>query len=75
MGNYNYFWPDDIIREILLRLPVQSLLRFKTVSKLWFDVITSSNFIDSHYQHPSKPKLFVMLTQRRELYSISVVPG
>lgn len=75
MGNYNYFWPDDIIREILLRLPVQSLLRFKTVSKLWFDVITSSNFIDSHYQHPSKPKLFVMLTQRRELYSISVLPG
>ncbi|KAJ6874581.1 RNA-binding KH domain-containing protein RCF3 [Populus alba x Populus x berolinensis] len=27
-----------------------------------------------HYQHPSKPKLFVMLTQRRELYSISVLP-
>lgn len=75
MGNYNYFWPEDIIREILLRLPVQSLLRFKTVSKLWVDVITSSNFIDSHYQHPSKPKLFVTLTQRRELYSISVLPG
>jgi len=74
MGN-NYFWPEDIIREILLRLPVQSLLRFKTVSKLWYDVITSSNFIDSHCQHPSKPKLFVMLTQRRELYSISVLPG
>ncbi|KAL3570540.1 hypothetical protein D5086_027789 [Populus alba] len=75
MGNYNYFWPEDIIREILSRLSVQSLLRFKTVSKIWFDVITSSNFIDSHYQHPSKPKLFVMLTQRRELYSISVLPG
>ncbi|XP_011044737.1 PREDICTED: putative F-box protein At3g52320 [Populus euphratica] len=74
MGN-NYFWPEDIIREILLRLPVQSLLRFKTVSKFWFDVITSSNFIDSHYQHPSKPKRFVILTQRRELYSISVLPG
>ncbi|CAI9098674.1 OLC1v1035359C1 [Oldenlandia corymbosa var. corymbosa] len=36
--------PDDVILEILRRLPVKTLLRFKCVSKLWKEIISSRNF-------------------------------
>ncbi|KAL1536705.1 putative F-box protein [Salvia divinorum] len=35
---------SDVLTEILLRLPVQSLLRFKTVCKLWCHIINSQSF-------------------------------
>ncbi|CAM8912542.1 unnamed protein product [Rhodiola kirilowii] len=41
--------PNDIIFSILLRLPVKSLTRFKTVSKSWNALITDSYFIRQHY--------------------------
>ncbi|KAI5678825.1 hypothetical protein M9H77_09775 [Catharanthus roseus] len=40
--------PDDAIIEILLRLPVKSLIRFKSVSKFWFSLLISPQFIDMH---------------------------
>ncbi|KAM7488735.1 hypothetical protein LguiB_026219 [Lonicera macranthoides] len=36
--------PDEIIDNILLRLPVKSLLRFKCVSKRWLSTISDPNF-------------------------------
>ncbi|KAK7266878.1 hypothetical protein RIF29_19539 [Crotalaria pallida] len=46
----------DILNEILLRLPVKSLMRFKCVSKQWLAHITSPCFCKSHtlclYQTP-----------------------
>lgn len=35
---------DDLLREILIRLPVDSLLRFKLVSKHWLSLITDQRF-------------------------------
>ncbi|KAK9706828.1 hypothetical protein RND81_07G154400 [Saponaria officinalis] len=40
--------PLDIISEILYRLPLKSLTRFKCVSKPWNSLITSPNFIKHH---------------------------
>ncbi|KAI5640291.1 hypothetical protein M9H77_00240 [Catharanthus roseus] len=40
--------PQDALTEILLRLPVKSLIRFKCVSKSWFSLLTSPLFIDMH---------------------------
>ncbi|XP_074272374.1 F-box protein CPR1-like [Silene latifolia] len=40
--------PFDIITEILTRLPVKPLTRFKSVSKLWNSLINSPNFIKLH---------------------------
>ncbi|KAK1377712.1 hypothetical protein POM88_024456 [Heracleum sosnowskyi] len=39
---------EDLIYEILLRLPVKSLLCFKAVSKYWCSLIRSPSFIKSH---------------------------
>ncbi|GJY47009.1 F-box associated domain containing protein [Tanacetum coccineum] len=44
-----HWFPPEIIREILLKLPVESLLRCKSVSKDWYSLISDQNFIKTHY--------------------------
>lgn len=46
---------DELSLEILLRLPVKSLLRFKSVSKQWHTLITSSYFSRRRYSYPFTP--------------------
>ncbi|XP_065880094.1 putative F-box protein At1g47790 isoform X2 [Euphorbia lathyris] len=41
-------FPEDIVIEILLKLPVKSLLRFKTVRKSWYSIIDCTKFIKKH---------------------------
>ncbi|KAK9715063.1 hypothetical protein RND81_06G140700 [Saponaria officinalis] len=43
----NYF-PEELICDILSRLPVKSLLRFKSVSKTWRDLIQTRQFVKLH---------------------------
>ncbi|XP_074302812.1 F-box/kelch-repeat protein At3g23880-like [Silene latifolia] len=43
-----YRIPSDVIAEILVCLPVRSLLRFKSVCKDWYTLINSSLFIQLH---------------------------
>ncbi|KAF7806752.1 F-box/kelch-repeat protein [Senna tora] len=45
--------PDDIAKEIAVRLPVKSLLRFKSVSKSWYALITDPSFITQHLERSS----------------------
>ncbi|KAI3900203.1 hypothetical protein MKW92_042463 [Papaver armeniacum] len=40
--------PEDVIFQILIWLPVQSLLRFKSVCRSWYVLIKSSHFIQRH---------------------------
>ncbi|KAK6914261.1 F-box domain [Dillenia turbinata] len=40
--------PGDILADVLLRLPVKSLFRFKCVSKSWNSLISDSRFINSY---------------------------
>ncbi|WZZ61721.1 hypothetical protein YC2023_061828 [Brassica napus] len=35
---------NDVVKEILMRLPVRSLVRFQTVSKHWGSLIKSRDF-------------------------------
>ncbi|CAH9130189.1 unnamed protein product [Cuscuta epithymum] len=48
---YTTFLPNDIILEILKRLPAKSLMRFKCVSKGWLNMILHPFFIESHQNH------------------------
>lgn len=43
-------FPVELIIDILLRLPAKSLLRFKIVCKLWYNLINSSDFVDLHFE-------------------------
>ncbi|WCJ26287.1 F-box and associated interaction domains-containing protein [Euphorbia peplus] len=40
--------PEDILIEILIRLPVKSLSKLKTVCKSWFCIIKSKEFVKRH---------------------------
>ncbi|KAF2597782.1 hypothetical protein F2Q68_00007702 [Brassica cretica] len=44
--NHTTTIPFDLIIEILSLLPAKSLIRFQSVSKLWFSTIRTKNFID-----------------------------
>ncbi|KAI4317403.1 hypothetical protein L6164_025272 [Bauhinia variegata] len=46
--------PEDIMVEILARLPVKSLTRFKRLSKSASALITSSYFINKHFKFSSE---------------------
>ncbi|PWA83181.1 F-box associated interaction domain-containing protein [Artemisia annua] len=41
--------PTEIILEIMLKLPVESLLRCKSVCKEWYSLISDQSFIKTHY--------------------------
>ncbi|KAI8531044.1 hypothetical protein RHMOL_Rhmol11G0107300 [Rhododendron molle] len=51
------FIPEEVVVDILSRLPTKTLIRFRPVSKLWNSLITSLNFITSHLnQSLSNPR-------------------
>jgi len=46
-----YMLPFELIIQILLRLPVKSLIRFKCVCKSLFSLISNdTHFANSHFQ-------------------------
>ncbi|XP_075643651.1 F-box/kelch-repeat protein At3g23880-like [Castanea sativa] len=55
------YLPCDVLLEILHRLPVKSLIRFRCVSKLWNSLITSPAFINSNLtrSHSNSNKLII----------------
>ncbi|OIT34802.1 PREDICTED: putative F-box/kelch-repeat protein At1g12870 [Nicotiana attenuata] len=51
-------FPEDVAMEILTRLPVKSLLRFKCVGKSWYETITSPIFVKEHMNRKS-PQILI----------------
>ncbi|KAK9016771.1 hypothetical protein V6N11_079265 [Hibiscus sabdariffa] len=58
--------PVEVIVEILKRLPVKSLVRFRSVCKSWNTLISHSSFISTHLQASlSNYTPFLLLSYRR----------
>ncbi|GJY38825.1 F-box associated domain containing protein [Tanacetum coccineum] len=51
----------EIIIEILLKLPVESLLRCKSVCKQWYSLVSDKHFIKTHYSLSSSNISFAHL--------------
>ncbi|KAL8053718.1 hypothetical protein ABFX02_05G091400 [Erythranthe guttata] len=60
------YFPADLLSEILVKLPVKTLIRFTAVSKSWRSIITSAAFIASHL---SNSKNQTLLLTRHGKYS------
>uniref|UniRef100_A0A0R0ISF1 F-box domain-containing protein n=2 Tax=Glycine max TaxID=3847 RepID=A0A0R0ISF1_SOYBN len=66
----NHTLPMDLMREILLRLPVRSVSRFKCVCKSWLSIISDPQFGNSHYDLAAAPSHRLIL--RSKCYSLEV---
>ncbi|KAK2423343.1 F-box/kelch-repeat protein [Trifolium repens] len=62
------YLPHELIIQILLRLPVKSLIRFKCVCKSWFSIISDSHFANSQFE------LTVATHTHRVLFIATVSP-
>ncbi|GMY31644.1 F-box/kelch-repeat protein At3g06240-like [Fagus crenata] len=60
--------PLELIVDILSRLPVKSLCRFKCVSKPWRSLISDPDLVKTHLHRAESKRL--ILSSRNSLYSI-----
>ncbi|KAL3624785.1 hypothetical protein CASFOL_031453 [Castilleja foliolosa] len=54
---------NDILEEILVRLPLAELARYKLVCKDWRDLIESSYFVSKHINRSTDPSSHIILLQ------------
>ncbi|XP_024984658.1 F-box/kelch-repeat protein At3g23880-like isoform X2 [Cynara cardunculus var. scolymus] len=67
--------PDELIVEILSRLPSKSLLRFRSVCKSWLSLISSTEFRLMHFHNFNKPNPRHLLRrfelrENKEVYTV-----
>lgn len=73
-SNWTGNCPQDVLTEILLRLPVKSLLRFKCVCKYWYAVIGSPGFVRKHFNHENNRTRLLYYTSDNDREGVSFLP-
>ncbi|KAJ6332960.1 hypothetical protein OIU77_008920 [Salix suchowensis] len=67
------FLPEDLIQEILFKLPIKSLVRCTSLCRTWNSLIKSPAFISKHLQRTDHQSLFLLRLyskEREEQYSL-----
>ncbi|KAI9087204.1 hypothetical protein K1719_030839 [Acacia pycnantha] len=70
------FLPQEIIRDILIRLPVKSLIRFQCVCRHWSDLFKDPSFIADHLHHSNRQNPYILFQRgyshddQSDLYSL-----
>ncbi|XP_041016641.1 F-box/kelch-repeat protein At3g06240-like [Juglans microcarpa x Juglans regia] len=64
------YLPENVIVEILLRLPVKSLVRFRCVSKRWRSLISDPRFAKSQFSQASERSQRLLISSRSEILSL-----
>ncbi|KAK4259402.1 hypothetical protein QN277_005740 [Acacia crassicarpa] len=59
------FLPEEIIRNILIQLPVKTLIRSRCVCKHWKNLIRCPSFISDHLHHSTTHQNPSLILQRR----------
>lgn len=54
------FFPDEVVLQILSRLPIKSLFRAKTVCKLWYRLVSDKYFIQLYNELSVKNSMLVV---------------
>ncbi|XP_059664254.1 F-box protein At5g07610-like [Cornus florida] len=65
---------EDLVVEILLRLPAKSLIRLNSVSKTWLSLISGYRFSILWQQHQRQPKISGLFFTSRYRYDIKYIP-
>lgn len=58
----------DVVEEILVRLPLKSILRFKTVSREWRSLMESRRFADRRMSVPKNRKFLAVGNQAQSRF-------
>ncbi|XP_026440931.1 F-box protein CPR1-like isoform X1 [Papaver somniferum] len=68
--------PEDIMSDILVRLPVKSIGRFRCVSKAWYKLLKGSEFVKMHLELANKMNKFnIMHHNFTEFHTIGYDPS
>ncbi|PWA97540.1 F-box associated interaction domain-containing protein [Artemisia annua] len=66
--------PQDIIRDILCRLPTETLARFRCVSKEWLSLLSEPRFMQTHQKTLNRNHL-IFWSNDGSLYSVPCKKG
>lgn len=74
-SNWTRNFPQDVVTETLLRLPVKSLLRFKCVCKYWYAIIESPSFVRKHFSRENNhTRLLLYYTSDSDREGVTFLP-
>ncbi|KAL2553554.1 F-box protein CPR30 [Forsythia ovata] len=62
-----FYFPEELINEVMLKSPVKSLLRFRSVKKSWRDLIDNPDFIKKHMEQSMKKGSSVEVIHRCDI--------
>ncbi|CAI9771052.1 unnamed protein product [Fraxinus pennsylvanica] len=68
-------FPQEIMVDILLRLPAKSIGQFRCVSKRWRFLLSDSQFINTHLNLHAEEGNFILISQNHSLHTITDVGG